>query len=270
MPVAHGDLHVHEWRFRVLPKGLTLGLRQLRHDRGDHHVIAGEHATGCACHPELAAVHVAHVDPAVAVPHAYGRALQPQPRRRAGIVETPVIEGCGHDVVHRRPRCDRGDQRPDHQPRERRVPVGEVVDVRLVHLGGRDGVDRQPHPREPRVARLVRVVRRDAVDPHREEVVGPALERVGRFVVQPPVPLDVVPVARGREQRERLVLRHTLERVPRRGEEVDQGRLRGVGHGEVGDERSRRPLVHAIDRDVVGDHPHRIAGDERVAPERLA
>ena len=46
--------------------------------------------------------------------------------------------------------------------------------------------------------------------------------------------------------------------------------FRRSGHREVRDERRDRPIVHAVGRDVVGHHPHRVAGDQLVLAERLA
>ena len=80
MPVPDEHLHVAQGRLDVLPQRHPLALRQRRHDRGNHHVVPGQHAVPGADPAELACVHVPEVDAVVAVRDVDHGARESQPR----------------------------------------------------------------------------------------------------------------------------------------------------------------------------------------------
>ena len=69
--------------------------------------------------------------------------------RLPGHVELAVVEAGRDDIFHRATGRHARDERPDDEPGQRRVAVGEVVDVRLAHLGGRGLAHGKPQPANP-------------------------------------------------------------------------------------------------------------------------
>jgi hypothetical protein len=63
MPVADGDIDVHQRHLDAEGKSLLLGGGQLRHDVRNDHVVTGKHAVPRLDATEFARAHVAHIDP---------------------------------------------------------------------------------------------------------------------------------------------------------------------------------------------------------------
>ncbi|SVJ56883.1 Uncharacterised protein [Klebsiella pneumoniae] len=196
LPVAQQYLGVHQRELDVLAQrvGLLLGevAQQVRH----HHVVAGHHAVLAAYPVQAAGAAVADIDAAGAVAHADGGAVQAQAHRVPGEVQLRVVEAGHDDVLHASARRHRGDQVAHHEPSQRGVAVGEMVDVRLVHfrLGLLAGL-RQAEGVEAGEAGGVCVGRRQGVGAEGREVVAAALEVLHRGFREPDVLEQVVAVA---------------------------------------------------------------------------
>ena len=109
----------------------------------------------------------------------HDRAVEPQAHGRRRIVELAVVGAGGDHVVHVLAGNDSGNQLAHQQPRDRRVAVGKVKDVRLFFLARR-----QTQPVEARVSEGLVVVgtliaggRGNGFDADRPEIVGERLKK---------------------------------------------------------------------------------------------
>ena len=191
--------------------------------------------------------------------------------RLSGAVELRVVERRQHDVVHGAAGRDARDQRAHQQPRQRRVAVGEMIDVGLARLR-RSPASGSPSPRSPdsRARARRRPAPRRSRAPKKSERA--ALEAVG----------DLVAAAADLDQESRdsscvlssssfssTVLPASGSRVP--VVERDELRLARVGDRKSRDELGER-LARCASRGSMSsrDHGQRIAGHQRVAAECLA
>ena len=129
-------------------------------------------------------------------------------------VEPRIVERREHDVVHGVAGRDAGNERAHQKPRQRRVAVGEMIDVGLAAVRSAGG--RQIEPAEAGIAVFADVGRRHRVASQAEEAVGAALEAVGDLLVAAADLDQIVAIARGLEQFELLVDGPAGERIARR------------------------------------------------------
>src|SRR5262249_55851018 len=182
-----------------------------------------------------------------------------------GIVEADVIEWRQHHVVHAVARRDAGDERAHQEPRERRVAVGEMIDVGLAAAFAL----RQAQAGKARIAHVPRIGGRHGVAAEPEEAVGAALEAVRRLLAAAAVPDQVVAVARGLEDAPLLLGRAAGERVACGVVERQKLPLARLGDRQLGDELGERPRVGQALRERVARPQQRIAGQQDVTAERF-
>jgi hypothetical protein len=120
-----------------------------------------------------------------------------------------------------------------------------------------------------RIAGLARFGGRNRVAAERKIVERAALETIGDLLPASAILHEVVAIARLPEQLEFFVLAIARQRITRPLIELDQLRFALGRHRKLRNEVADRPAIAAVGRDVVA-HRHRIAGNERVAPEMLA
>ena len=177
LPVSGQHLGVDQRRLDVERQRLPLLLGQLRHEVGDHHVEAREHRMARGDAMQLALAHVSDVDAAVAVGDTDAGAVEPDAHVLAVAVELRVVERRQHDVVHGVARRDARHQGAHQEARERRVAVGEMVDVGLVEIRVLAVVG-QAETGESGISRFLGVGCRHRVGADAEEIQGAALEAV--------------------------------------------------------------------------------------------
>ena len=142
------------------------------------------------------------------------------------------------------------------------------MDVRLVLL--RIVEWRQAEPGEARIAGVTRVAGRHGIASEREEIERASLEAVRDLLVAAQHFDQIVAVARLLQQLRLFVVALAGERILLLLEQADQLRLALGRDRELRDEFAQRLGVEQVRAEVVGQHGHRVAGGEHVAPERLA
>ena len=167
---------------------LLLRRRKLRTKIRDYHVPAGEH-TGFRTHLKRRAVaQIRDLDRAAArriadVRHAGDNAVQAHAHRRLGPVEPRIVDAGADDVLDSAPRHSFGNEASHQQPRDRRIPIGEVQLVgstgirvalrRVAHA--RDSSRRKLHALEPGIFEGPAVECRNRVGADPEPAMCPRL-----------------------------------------------------------------------------------------------
>ena len=134
-PVRECDIGVDEWRAHPPAQRLALCCGQLRTERRNDPVVAGQDAAARPDPPCVAAAHVGHRD-FLAVPgracmvlHVDDGAVQADACRVLGKVQACVVEGRRNHILHAVPGGNARDQPADDQPRDGCHAVGKVMDV---------------------------------------------------------------------------------------------------------------------------------------------
>ena len=175
-PVAHQHVGVADRRLDVLGQRLALRRRQFRRDVRDHHVEAGEHGVARLDAMQRAIADIGDLClVAVSADMDAGR-IETDADRLIAAVERAIVERRRHDVVHGVARRDAGNERADQEARDRRVAVGEMIDVGL--LPRRVGAARELQAGEARIAEIARLGGRHRVAAEPEEAERAALEAV--------------------------------------------------------------------------------------------
>ncbi len=89
-------------------------------------------------------------------------------------IELAIVEAREHDIVHRGARSDGRNKLAHEQARDRRVAVGEMIDVRLFLFGGAAARERLALRLEAR--QVQSLARRYRVDADSPEIVRARLQ----------------------------------------------------------------------------------------------
>ena len=143
--------------------------------------------------------------------------------RLIAAVERAIVERRRHDVVHRVARRRAGNERADQEPRDRRIAVGEMIDVGL--LPRRVGAARELQAGEARIAEIARLGRRHRVAAEPEEAERTALKAVRRLLAAAADLRQIVAIA-GALQNVALFRRATCPPADRSGAAVERDDLR--------------------------------------------
>lgn len=229
---------------------------------------AGEHDSpgGDTLHRPRA--RVGHVHLGIGVTHVEAGRIEADAHGCAVAVELAVVERRQHHVIHAGAGRDVGHKSAHQQAGKRGVAVGEVIDVGLALRGL--GRGRQAERIEPGIAEIARIGGRHRVAAEPEEPERAALEAIGGFLAQTAVAHQIVAIARALEQRELLRDRAAGERIARTLMEREELRPARRRDRKVGDESGKRARIGKAARGRIGAAPRRLAGDQRVAAERLA
>ncbi len=104
---------------------------------GDDSVVTGEYAIASARLKCLPALHIGNLDffrslGVSEILNMYGSATEAQSHRRVVPVQPRIVEGRADNIFHGLAGRDAGNQPANKKPRNRGIPVGKVIDVRLV------------------------------------------------------------------------------------------------------------------------------------------
>ena len=216
----------------------------------DHHVEARQHRVPRRDAMELAVADIADEHRAVGVAHVDAGGVEPDADIGVRTVEPGVVERRQHDVVHGVAGRDAGNEAAHHQPRQRRVAVGEMIDVGLA-AAARSAGGRQIEPAEAGIALVAHVGGRHRVAAEAEEAERAALEAVRDLLVAAADLDQVIAIARALEQLQLLVDGSSGERIARRRIEREELRLARLGDRQARDELGERLGVGEPAADVV-------------------
>ncbi len=216
---------------------------------------------------QLAVAHIAELDAVAGVADIDAGAVEPDAHVRGRDVEPAVIERRQHDVVHRRARRDAGNERAHQQPRQRRVAVGEMIDVGLARAP--DCRPRQAEPVEARIAGVARVGGGHRVAADREEIKRAALEAIGDLLAAAADLDEVIAIARALED-SRSFRAAVLPASGSRALSIQRRSVAPCSRPTTGNSAMNSASGLALRQPARGrraDRASRIAGDEHVAPE---
>ena len=193
--------------------------------------------------------------------------LEPDADDEAILVQLAVVECRLHHVVHGPTGCHAGHQRTHQQAGERRIAVGEVIDIGFPprHL-----LLAQPEALESGIAEIASVRRRHRVAPETEEAERAPLEAVRDLLAATAKPGQVVAVARALEDLELLPGCPAGERIACSVVECEQLRLARRRDRNGGHELAERFVIGRAAGEPVGRRRRRPAAHQHVAPEGLA
>ena len=137
LPVAQKHIRINERSFYQQRERVFLFRWQLGTEVGNDSVVTGEHTIARASTIRLPSAHIGDCHFACSlgtseIAHLYHRAAQTEPNGRVRAIEARVIERCAHDVLHRVSRRNTGNEPANEKPRNRRIAIGKMSNVRLV------------------------------------------------------------------------------------------------------------------------------------------
>src|SRR5262249_52336769 len=203
---------------------------------------------------------------AVAVPYRDAGAVESNPDILLAPVERIVIEAGENDIVHGVPRRYAGHESAHQEPRNRRIAVGEMIDIGLVEFRIR-ATGRQLEAGEARIACFHEIESRNCIAPQREEIQGTALETIGDLGVAAAVFEQVIAIAGFLQESDLCGGRPPREEILVSLIEPDELLLRGRGNRELGNELADRFGVPAL-AGIIGNRCGRVAADQCIAAER--
>ena len=172
---------------------------------------------------ELAVAHIGELDPVADVAHVDAGAVEADAHVAAVDIELGVVERRQHHVVHGAARRHRRNERAHQQPRERRVAVGEMIDVGLVHL--RIAGVGQAEPVEARIAGFARIAAGTASQPSAKKSSVRPWKQLATSSLHAADLDEIVAIARLLEELDLLLVALAGERVARSLVEREQLRL---------------------------------------------